>query len=311
MSKTTLRIGTRGSKLALYQAEQVKKVLEDLDSSLLVELKIISTKGDEVLDVALSKIGDKGLFTKELEVAMLNGEVDMAVHSLKDLQTDLAEPFQLAGVLPRANFRDALVSRNHKKLSEFTSNDRIATSSLRRKAGLLHINRHFQIIDIRGNVNTRLKKMEEGYCDAIIMAAAGLERLGLERYITEIIEPDTMIPAVSQGVIAIETRSDNTFVNQIISKINHLPTWNEIIAERAFMRTLQGGCQVPVGCYTKSKGETMEMIGFVSSVDGEKYILENVSGQTANPESLGILLAQKIISKGGDAVLREVRNLNG
>lgn len=307
MNKNTIKIGTRGSKLAVYQAEQVKKIIEAIGTGIVAELQIIKTKGDEVLDVALSKIGDKGVFTKELENALLNKEIDLAVHSLKDLQTDLTEPFILAAVLQRADFRDALVSRNHKKLHELSPNDRIATSSLRRKAGLLNLNKDFQIIDIRGNVNTRLQKMENGYCDAILMAAAGLQRLGLDNYITEIIEPDVIIPAVSQGVIAIETSKENAYINNLVTQINHLPTWKEIIAERAFMRTLQGGCQVPVGCYTRVSGEEISLTGFVASTDGRKYIKEKVAGTTKNAEELGKELANKLLGMGGDVILKEVR----
>lgn len=309
MSSSIIRIGTRGSKLAIYQAEQVKIQLEALDEKLQVELKIISTKGDEVLDVALSKIGDKGLFTKELELAMLNGEVDMAVHSLKDLQTELIDPFIIAAVLPRADFRDALVSLKYKKLSELTPNDKIATSSIRRKAGLLRINKNFQIIDIRGNVNTRLKKMEDGYCDAIIMAAAGLQRLGLDHYISEILEPEVLIPAVSQGVIAVEVLSENARINQLVAQINHIPTWKVILAERAFMRTLQGGCQVPVGCYSKVEGGQLLITGFVASLDGQRHLLETMVGSIDMSEDLGVQLANKIIGLGGNELLMESRVL--
>ncbi len=309
MNNKILRIGTRGSRLAVYQAEEVKKTIEALNVGITAELKIISTKGDEILDVALSKIGDKGLFTKELETALLLNEVDLAVHSLKDLQTDLGESFMLAAVLPRADYRDALVSKNHKKLHQLTPSDRIATSSLRRKAGLLKYNNDFQIIDIRGNVNTRLKKMENGYCDAIIMAAAGLQRLGLDSYITEILEPDVMIPAVSQGAIAIETCSNNTFINNLVAQINHQPTWVEIIAERAFMRTLQGGCQVPVGCFSKVTNNNMVITGFVASVNGMEYLLDKVEGKADNAEELGILLGNRLIALGGRKILQEIRNV--
>jgi hydroxymethylbilane synthase len=308
MTKSTIVIGTRGSKLALYQAEQVKMQLETVHPDLTVEIKIIKTKGDEILDVALSKIGDKGLFTKELENAMLAHEVDMAVHSLKDLQTDLSDNLMLAAVLERANFRDALVSKNGKKLSELTASDTIATSSLRRKAGLLNVNKNFHIIDIRGNVHTRLRKMEEGYCDAIIMAAAGLQRLGLDNYITEILEPEILIPAVSQGVIAIETRRDDISTNQRVHAINHSKTWIAITAERAFMRALQGGCQIPVGCYTKIDDKSISITGFVSSVDGCHYIREEKKASVEDAELLGIQLANALLSKGGDLILKEIRS---
>lgn len=293
--------------MALYQAELVKSKIEDLNLKIEVEIVIIKTKGDEILDIALSKIGDKGLFTKELEVALHNGGIDIAVHSLKDLPTELSTESKLGAVLERADFRDALVSRDHRKLSEFTPTDKIATSSLRRKAGLLKINKELQIVDIRGNVNTRLKKMEDGYCDAIIMAAAGLQRLGLESYITEILEPEVMIPAVSQGVIAIEARKNDDYITSICNKLNHEPTWKTIVAERAFMNTLQGGCQIPVGCYTKVVGESFEITGFVASVDGQTYLKEHLKGLVSDAETMGKQLASKLLSLGGDVILKEIR----
>lgn len=307
MSKTTVRIGTRGSKLALYQAEQVKKIIENRFPEIVAEIKIINTRGDQVLDVALSKIGDKGLFTKELENELISGEIDMAVHSLKDLPTELPDIFTIGAVLERADFRDALVSKDHRKLKDLTSADIIATSSLRRKAGLLCINPDFQIVDIRGNVNTRLKKMEDGYCDAIIMAAAGLQRLGLDSYITEILEPEVMIPAVSQGIIAIETRKRDEFVNSICNSFNHQPTMLAASAERAFMRTLQGGCQVPVGCYTRVNGENFSITGFVASVDGKEYLKEELTDKITEAEKLGEKLAVSLLNQGGDAILKSIR----
>jgi hydroxymethylbilane synthase len=307
MSKSSIKIGTRGSKLALYQAEQVKKSIEQLFPETSAELVIIKTKGDEVLDVALSKIGDKGLFTKELENELLSGGIDMAVHSLKDLPTDLNEAFTVGAVLERADFRDALVSVKGKKLHELTPSDKIATSSLRRKAGLLAINPEFQIIDIRGNVNTRLRKMEEGYCDAIVMAAAGLIRLGLDKYITEILEPEVIIPAVSQGVIAIETRKNDPEINNICQKLNHKPTWQAVVSERAFMRTLQGGCQIPVGCYTHVKDDIITITGFIASPDGTKYLKDNIEGNIKDAVNLGSQLAKRLLGRGGDDILKAIR----
>jgi hydroxymethylbilane synthase len=304
----TIKIGTRGSKLALYQAEKVKSNIEVLFPGTTVKIKIIKTKGDEIVDVALSKIGDKGLFTKELENELLHGEVDMAVHSLKDLPTDLPEVFTIAAMLERADFRDALVSKNHKKLHELSVSDKVATSSLRRKAGLLHVNPNIQIVDIRGNVNTRLQKMENGYCDAIIMAAAGLQRLGLDRYITEILDPAIIIPAVSQGVIAIETRKNDTLINAICHKLNHPQTNLSITSERAFMKTLQGGCQIPVGCYTQLTGNTITIIGFIASVDGLTYLKEQLSGSVEQAETLGQQLAETLLNKGGEDILKKIRN---
>jgi hydroxymethylbilane synthase len=302
-----IKIGTRGSRLALYQAELTKKLLSEKFPEITVEIVIIKTKGDKILDVALSKIGDKGLFTKELEVALIENDVDIAVHSLKDLPTNLPEGLKLGAVLPRGEFRDALVSKDGRKLSELTSNDVIATSSLRRQAGLLRYNKDFKIVDIRGNVETRLRKMEEGYCDAMIMAAAGLQRLELDKYITEIIEPETIIPATSQGVIAIESRINDPRIDAYLNEINSPSTWNAIDAERAFLRNIEGGCQVPVGCYTEIENDNISITGFVAAVDGTDYIQDTESGTLENTESVGINLAEKLIAKGAKEILANIR----
>ncbi len=305
--KNTIKIGTRGSQLALYQANLTKKLLLDKFPEATVEIVIIKTKGDKILDVALSKIGDKGLFTKELETALLENEVDIAVHSLKDLPTTLPEGLKLGAVLERGEFRDALVSRDGRKLPELTEKDVIATSSLRRQAGLLRQNKNFKIVDIRGNVETRLRKMEDGYCDAMIMAAAGLQRLNLEKYITEIIEPEVIIPATSQGVIAIESRDSDKRIDAFLKEINHSGTWNAIEAERGFLRKIEGGCQVPVGCYTRIDGEKITITGFVAAIDGSEYLSDIESGIIKNAESTGEKLAEKLISKGASRILAEIR----
>ncbi len=305
----TLRIGTRGSQLALYQAELTKKNLLEKFPDLNVEIVVIQTKGDKILDVALSKIGDKGLFTKEIENALLENKVDVAVHSLKDLPTKLPEGLTLGAVLERAEFRDALVSRDGRKLDELTEKDVIATSSLRRKASLLRYNKKLQIVDIRGNVNTRLRKMEEGYCDAMIMAAAGLQRLGLDKYITEIINPEVIIPAVSQGIIAIESRENDTVTSGYLEAVNHTPTWLAGEAERGFLRTIEGGCQVPVGCFSKTTGDLLFLTGFVASMDGEVYLLETQDGNIKDPKAAGIKLAEKLLARGAAKIMQEIRNL--
>lgn len=303
-----ITIGTRGSQLALYQAYKVKSEIEKLNPSIQTEVKIIKTKGDKILDVALSKIGDKGLFTKELEVALLNKQIDMAVHSLKDLPTELPAEFCVGAVLERADFRDALVSRNGQKLNDLTPAHKIATSSLRRIAGLKKVNPHFNIIDIRGNVNTRLQKMEEGYCDAMIMAAAGLKRLELDSYITEILDPSIFIPAVAQGAIAIETLSDNNIINSFLQDINDQPTLDAVTAERSFMKALNGGCQVPVGAYSFSRNNKITLTGFVSSLDGHTYLKESLTSTTREAKNLGQKLAQKLIDQGAYEVLNNIRN---
>jgi len=304
--KKQIKIGTRGSQLALYQAKKVKATLEILFPELQVELEIIKTKGDKILDVALSKIGDKGLFTKEIENALMDGTVDLAVHSLKDLPTTLPEGLKLGAVLERGEYRDALVSKNGKKLSELGAGDVVATSSLRRQAGLMKMNNQIIIKDIRGNVNSRLQKMEDGYCDAMIMAAAGLQRLGLENYITEIIDPEVIVPAVSQGAIAIEIRMNDPEVDFLMAKINHLETWNAIIAERAFLAHLQGGCQVPLGCFSKVENGILTMNGFVASIDGSKFINETISGEISKGAELGVQMAEKMLEKGALEILNQI-----
>jgi hydroxymethylbilane synthase len=305
-------IGTRGSKLAIYQAEKTKEALFNAYPDLPVEIKIIQTKGDKILDVALSKFGDKGLFTKEIEVALLNNKADIAVHSLKDLPTTLPEGLELGAVLERGEFRDALVNLNGKKINELTPSDIIATSSLRRQAALLNLHPEITIKDIRGNVQTRLKRMEEGYCDAMIMAAAGLQRLGLEKYISEIIDPTVIMPAVAQGTIAIEIRENDSEVKKIIEAINHQATETAVLAERAFLRTLEGGCQVPLGCYSQINGEDIVLHGFVASTNGKEFIKESVcgSGSRSNPEECGVKLAQKLIDKGAKTILEQIRKNN-
>jgi hydroxymethylbilane synthase len=307
MEKKTVKIGTRGSQLALFQAELTKKFLLEKFPGIEVKIVIIKTKGDKILDVALSKIGDKGLFTKEIENALLAGEVDMAVHSLKDLPTALPEGLKLGAVLERAEYRDALVSKDGRKLHELTENDVIATSSLRRKASLLRYNKNFQIVDIRGNVNTRLRKMEEGYCDAMIMAAAGLQRLELNNYITEIIIPEIIIPAASQGIIAIESRIGDTETEKFLNAINHESSWIAGEAERGFLRSIEGGCQVPVGCHSQILGEKIALTGFVASMDGEVYLLETETGSVAHPRETGEKLAQKLIGRGAANIMKEIR----
>lgn len=307
MNQKSLKIGTRGSQLALYQANHIKDMLESAFPHLHVKLVIIKTKGDKILDTALSKIGDKGLFTKELEVALMNKEVDIAVHSLKDMPTVLPEGLKLGAVVKRGDIADALVSKNHTPLKALTKNHKIATSSLRRRASLLHYNPSLQIVDIRGNVNSRLKKMEEGHCDAMIMAAAGLKRLGLEKYITEILPPDTFIPAVSQGAIGIESRENDEPTDAILKEITHQLTWQIVTAERAFMNTLEGGCQVPVGCVSTINKDELTLKGFVSSVDGSTYLCQEYTAPIENSVEAGERLAEMLIEQGGAKILKEIR----
>jgi hydroxymethylbilane synthase len=195
-------------------------------------------------------------------------------------------------------------------MADLKAGDVIATSSLRRIAGLLKVNNQIVIKDIRGNVNSRLKKMEEGYCDAMIMAAAGLQRLGLDKYITEIIDPEVLMPAVSQGAIAIETRLNDPEVDELMAKVNHIETWNTILAERAFLAHLEGGCQVPLGCYSKLENGVLNMSGFVASVDGKQYIRENISGEITKGAGIGVQLAEKMLEKGAGEILNQIKTTN-
>jgi len=309
MSKI-IRIGTRGSQLALYQANKVKNELEVKFPDLQFEIEIIKTKGDKILDVALSKIGDKGLFTKEIETALTDGIVDLAVHSLKDLPTVLPEGLILGGVLKRAEFRDALVSIKGKKVADLDETDIIATSSLRRKAQLLKLNPNFKIVDIRGNVNTRLAKMESGYCTAMIMAAAGLQRLGFEKYISEVIDEETIIPAVSQGIIAIETREKDGFIQSLVDQINDEDTNTTARAERVFLNVLQGGCQVPVGCYTRSTLTEFSICGFISMPDGTDIIQDTFTGKSSDAEQIAKKLALSFYEKGASKIIEYIREIS-
>ncbi len=310
MKHKIIRIGTRGSQLALYQANRVKEEIAKHYPLQPVEIKIIKTKGDKILDVALSKIGDKGLFTKELEVELINGNIDIAVHSLKDLPTRFPEGLSLGGVLERGEFRDALVHIHGKKLSELDEKDVIATSSLRRRALLLGYNPDFSIVDIRGNVNTRLQKMQNGHCTAMIMAAAGLQRLGLDHLITEILDPETFIPAVSQGAIAMETRENDQDLTEILKPVIHQPTLQAVSAERTFLRMLEGGCQVPIGCFTQLKNNDFRIKGFVSNLDSTLVLKDELHGQAEKGIELASKLADSFIRQGSKEILEEVRKNN-
>lgn len=307
MDKKTIKIGTRGSKLAIYQAEKTREILSAYFGNLNFEIIIIKTQGDKILDVALSKIGDKGLFTKEIEDALLSGDIDMAVHSLKDLPTVLPRGLCIGGVLPRAEFRDALVSIDRRKISQLTVNDVIATSSLRRKAQLLRLNPDFNIVDIRGNVDTRLRKMREGHCTAMVMAAAGLQRLGLGDEIAEIISEDVIVPAVAQGIIAVECREADNDINSFLESINCIDTMIAAMAERTFLSTLEGGCQVPVGCYSSIVGRDFRITGYVSAIDGQNAIVKTLFADVEQACRIAERLALSMIAEGADDILKNIR----
>jgi len=306
-----LVIGTRGSKLALYQANLVKSKLEAAYPTLEVVINVIKTKGDKILDVALSKIGDKGFFTKEIQDALYNKEVDIAVHSLKDLPTELPKGSQLGTILERVNHRDVLVSVGGKKLADFTSEDKIATSSLRRKSQLLQMNKEVQVVEIRGNVDTRIRKMHDGHCEGMIMAAAGIERLGLQEHITEYLNETQMLTAPGQGAIAIEIREEDNDVLEVLSILNHKKSAICVTAERSFLNRLEGGCQIPFAAHATLDGDTLTVEGLVATLDGRKMQRETITGNSKDAIQLGIDLANSIQDNGGYEILEEVkRELN-
>ncbi len=306
--KKTIIIGTRGSKLALIQAETVKKLLSESDDTLIIHIKIIKTKGDRILNSPLSKIGDKGLFTKELEVSLYNGDIDLAVHSLKDLPTELPEGIILGSVLKREDVRDAFISSDGKKLTDMNDGDVIATSSLRRSSQLLHFNKNFKIIDIRGNIESRIKKLDEGYCDAIILACAGLNRIEMSERITEALDPKIFIPAVSQGIIGIEILEKNSRIYKIIETLTDKNSLIMAKAERSFLRLLEGGCQVPVACYSSIKNDQFYFTGMVCRINGKNRIEVSLEGTVENAVDIAADAASQIINRGGAEILKEIKD---
>lgn len=305
--KQKIIIGSRGSDLALWQANFVKKELEKKNKNVSVEIKIIKTKGDKILDVALSKIGDKSLFTKELEIELLNKNVDLAVHSLKDLQTDIPKGLILAAVTKRHNVQDVLISRKKgTTIFNLPESATIATGSLRRRCQLLHIRPDLNIVDLRGNVPSRIKKFLESDWDAIILARAGVERLKLNKYISSIIKIDVMLPAVGQGALGIETRVDNKFVNDIVKSIHHEDTYKAVLAERALLKTLEGGCQVPIGAFAEVKQNGLLIDVLVGTLDGSITYRKKIRGSKNNPEKLGKKLAEDLLKAGARIILNEI-----
>lgn len=302
-----IKAGTRGSELALWQTNWVCGRLKELRPGLEIEIKIIKTQGDKILDVSLSKIGDKGLFTKAIEDALLGGEIDFAVHSLKDLPTSLPEGLGIAAVPERETRQDAFISNKYNSLNELPAGAKVATGSLRRKCQLLNLNPGLDIIDIRGNVNTRLKKFEENGYDGLILAYAGLKRLGLEKYVKEIISEDTMLPAVSQGALAIESRINDAGTNGILKLLDHEETRKCVEAERAFLHALEGGCQIPIGVYTASEKGKIHIKGMVGSIDGKEVIKAELTSDMNEPAKAGKELGKIILDKGGKKILDEIR----
>lgn len=304
--KANLIIGTRQSLLALWQSNHIASLLRKQYPDCQVTLKKIVTKGDRILDVPLAQIGGKGLFTKEIETELLDGTVDLAVHSLKDMPTVLPEGLCLTAITTRANVGDAFVSNKYASFSELPQGAVLGTSSLRRKAQLLAVRPDLKIVDLRGNVDTRLRKLDEGQMDAIILAAAGLERLGHADRIREIIPTTVCLPAVGQGALAIECRSDNKEVREMLAFLNDLPTKQATDAERAFLGLIEGGCQVPIGVHAEAENDNVKIEAVIASLDGSKVLRNNITGPAVNAADLGRKLGQQMLAEGGEQILADI-----
>jgi hydroxymethylbilane synthase len=305
---TTVRIATRESALALWQAEYVKTQLEHFHPNITVVLVPMTTKGDIWLDTPLAKIGGKGLFVKELEVAMLEDRADIAVHSMKDLPVDFPPGLDLEVICPREDPRDAFVSNTYATLSELPQGAIVGTSSLRRQCQLKAKRPDLDIRDLRGNVNTRLRKLDEGQYDAIILAAAGLIRLKMSERIAQTIEPEEMLPANGQGAVGIECRINDENIKALLAPLECNTTRIRVLTERAMNKALEGGCQVPIASYSviSTDGKEVHLRGLVGAVDGSKIIESEITGPIEQGEVLGHTLAQELLSRGADRILKQV-----
>ncbi|MFQ2370499.1 hydroxymethylbilane synthase [Aeromonas caviae] len=306
MAARTLRIATRKSPLALWQANFVKDRLEALHPDLQVELVPMSTQGDKILDTPLAKVGGKGLFVKELETAMLEGRADIAVHSMKDVPVEFPDGLGLHTICEREDPRDAFVSNYFNQIDELPQGAVVGTSSLRRQCQLRAARPDLVIRDLRGNVNTRLAKLDAGEYDAIILAAAGLKRLEMAHRIAAFIEPEQSLPANGQGAVGIECRLDDHELHALLAPLEHPETRIRVLTERAMNRALQGGCQVPIGAYALVEGEEVWLRGLVGSPDGSRVIRDEIRGPLAEGEALGHTLAQRLLAAGADVILAEV-----
>ncbi len=301
-----LVLGTRGSKLALQQSEWFQSRILAVAPEVRVTLKTIQTSGDKIVDVPLAKIGGKGLFVKEIEEALLAGDIDLAVHSMKDVPAQLPQGLDILCVPPREDPRDALISRNGVRFADLPRGARIGTSSLRRQSQLLHARPDLRIEMLRGNLDTRLKKLKDGQYDAIVLAAAGLRRLAWAHEITEYLDPALCLPAIGQGALGIEGRGDDHFVRSVLNRLNDVATQTTVTAERALLHRLEGGCQVPIGAHAVLSDGQILLEGLVASVDGKTVIKERVQGSSRDAHSLGVALAERLLARGADRVLREI-----
>ncbi|WP_297483088.1 hydroxymethylbilane synthase [uncultured Photobacterium sp.] len=303
MTTQPIRIATRKSPLAMWQAEFVKAELEQAHPGLVVELLPMVTKGDIILDTPLAKVGGKGLFVKELEVAMLEGRADIAVHSMKDVPVEFPEGLGLVTICKREDPRDAFVSNTYDSIDDLPQGAIVGTSSLRRQCQLRSQRPDLIVNDLRGNVNTRLRKLDEGQYDAIILATAGLKRLKMNDRIRCEIAPETSLPAVGQGAVGIECRLDDQRVRQLLAPLNHQPTATRVLCERAMNNRLQGGCQVPIGSYAELQDDTIWLRALVGEPDGSIIVRAEISGPIENAEQLGLTLADELLANGAKEIL--------
>ncbi|MBU0481095.1 MAG: hydroxymethylbilane synthase [Proteobacteria bacterium] len=301
-----IKIGTRASLLAMTQSTNIKNLIESQYPETTVELVKIVTKGDKILDVPLAMVGGKGLFVKELEEAMLSREVDMAVHSMKDVPSDLPDELHIGVVTKREDPRDAFISVKYKSFNNLPEGATVGTSSLRRKSQLACLRPDLKIEDLRGNLDTRLRKLDEGMYDAIILATAGLNRMKWSDRITSYFEPSEMLPAVAQGAVGIELRKDNQALLDGLAFLQDEETTIAVTGERAFLHRLEGGCQVPIGAFGTVDGDRLTLTGLVAAIDGSEVVKKEVSGKVSDAVSMGIALAEEILDLGGRRILEEV-----
>jgi hydroxymethylbilane synthase len=306
MSDSIVRIATRKSQLALWQAEYVAELLRSAHHGLQVELVKMTTQGDKILDTPLAKVGGKGLFVKELEQGLLGGEADIAVHSMKDVPVELPEGLHLPVICPREDPRDAFISHTYERFELLPEGARVGTSSLRRQSQLRALRPDIEILDLRGNVNTRMSKLEQGDYDAIILASAGLKRLGWADRITEYLAPEISLPAIGQGAIGIECRQDDERINTLLESLNHRDSYIRVSAERAMNTRLQGGCQVPIAGYAELSHGVLLLRGLVGQPDGSEIVRGDIAGAPDQAAELGLVLAEDLLSRGAGRILEQL-----
>ncbi len=301
--KHRMKIGTRGSKLALWQANWVKARIDELPFDITTEIVTIKTTGDRIVDRPLAAVGGKGLFVKEIEKALMDGDIDLAVHSMKDMPGRLPDPLTIGAVPVRENPFDVLISRDNSDLDRLPSGAKVGTSSLRRASQTKHIRPDLTVMSIRGNLDTRIRKLESGEFDAIIVAAAGVIRLGMTRHVTQYLDESAMVPAAGQGALCIETRKQDDTVKQVADRLNHDETRLCVSGERAFLKKIEGSCHIPVGCFGRTADDAIRLTGIVASEDGTEVVKETLTAQRNRVEQTGSDLAERLLEKGADKIL--------